>query len=216
MKKLTIASIIAAALLAGGIYTLYPDPVAPDVYAPTSGISFDYSEKLRTLATPRFPAGVAFPVGKFEKMDNLVIYGAVFNREAPEEVFPKDMKGTIFLCAHLDNVLIPKGTDTEPNYIFNDIDGQPCGSHDYYKVQKDKEDWKIKLETGEPIEPLNKDVFKEYGLSLDPKDLPKIDLDAPITDIAAREPKRLDYIKNKQAKKEAIYIVPPERSLDAK
>ena len=120
MKKLTIASIIAAALLTGAIYTLYPDPVAPDVYAPTSGISYEYSKQLRSLATPRFPAGVAFTVGKFTKMDNLVIYGAVFDRETPEEVFPKDMKGTIFLCTHLDNVLIPKGTDAEPNYVFNE------------------------------------------------------------------------------------------------
>lgn len=213
MKKLTISSIIAAALLAGAIYTLYPDPVAPDVYAPTSGISFKYSQQLRALATPRFKLGEHYAVGTFKNMDNLVIYGANFDRESPEEVFPKDMKGTVFLCAHLDNVFIPKGTDKEPNYIFNEIDGQECGSHKYYKVQTDKEDWVIDPQTNTPLEPINKDAYKHFGISTDPKDLPKMELDAPITDIAVREPKRLQYIEDKQAKDEPIYAVPSERSL---
>lgn len=77
-------------------------------------------------------------------MDNLVIENSCFSNEIPNvHIFPESMVGVTFVDCNLDNVFIPPG-----NTIVN-------GSHRFFKVQDDGQDWIVDPDTLEPISLLN-------------------------------------------------------------
>lgn len=224
-KKLAAAlAIIATAITAGVIFRLPQDQQpAPPEQAPSYVIGSAELEKLQALSGNEFSGG-DFTVGdlKDRNLNGLVVYNATFSRqELDSDIFPSDMKGVIFLCSRLDNVIIPKGTEEEPNRVFNTVgEGAnatfwtPCGSRKMcLKPENDNEDWICDPATKNPLEPLNKKMYEELGLSQDPKDLPKVKFEKPITQM---EPEQLKYIKEKQTKNEAILDVPSEASLETK
>lgn len=94
------------------------------------------------------------------KMDNLVIYASCFSQETPGiAIFPKGMTGTSFYHCNLDNASIPLG-----NQAIN------C-SQRQFKVQADLRDWEID-EKAQPIKVINEEIYKDQGISVDPKDIP--------------------------------------------
>ncbi len=94
-------------------------------------------------------------------MNGLTIENSCFSNEAPHAlVFPDDLTGVTFVDCNLDNVFVPEG---------NTIVG---GSHRYFQVKNDGEDWVVDPDTLEPIEPLNLRAYEMLQLSVDPRDLP--------------------------------------------
>lgn len=121
-------------------------------------------------------------------MDGLTIENSCFSNETPNtHVFPDSMRGVTLVDCNLDNLFLP-----------NDTQMVRC-SHRFFQVQNDGEDWIVDPDTLEPIEPLNGDGFERLGLSTNPKDLPKEQLDKSILEltkeaIAADKQARIDEI----------------------
>lgn len=76
-------------------------------------------------------------------MFGIEIIGSCFSQESPNRhIFPDEMSGVNFIDCNLDNCFIPEG-----NTIIR-------GSHRFFKVQEDGQDWLVDPITLEPIEPL--------------------------------------------------------------
>lgn len=108
-----------------------------------------------------------------EDFNNTIIQGSCFYQEWREgdetimkDIFPKDMKGVLFIACNLDNVYI----DETKNTILKDTTAQ-C-SHKKIKVQNDLCDWVLN-DDDTPKEPAEKEKFIKLGISIDPKDIPK-------------------------------------------
>ena len=93
-------------------------------------------------------------------MVGLVIDGSCFGQETYRAVFPLTMIGTTFRWCNLDNCVIPPGNEVEY-----------C-SRRRFCVQNDLEDWLCDRD-GRPVEPLNRKLFEQLGLSCDPATLPR-------------------------------------------
>lgn len=94
-------------------------------------------------------------------MSGLTIENSCFSNEQPNAmVFPDDMTGVTFVDCNLDNIFVPPGNS------------EVRGSHRYFQVQNDGEDWIVDKDTLEPIEPMNPRIFEMHGLSVNPKDIP--------------------------------------------
>lgn len=114
-------------------------------------------------------------------LNGKVIYASSFYSEEPgTKIFKDDLVATFVKC-NLQNIVIPVGVTL--------IDCQT----DWFKSQNDLEDWKIDKDTKEPVEPLQKEKYVELGISTDPKDIPKVKEDQPIT-----EKKRIEKAKQDQ------------------
>ncbi|MBU2249108.1 MAG: hypothetical protein KKD77_20340 [Gammaproteobacteria bacterium] len=98
-------------------------------------------------------------VGPIE-FNDMEIIGACFYQDTPySDVFPKDIRGVIFRNCNLDNCNIPAGATVisgTNKQILDQTDGE------YWIVDRDLN----------PIEPRDKDKYIEYGLSINPIDLP--------------------------------------------
>ena len=100
--------------------------------------------------------------------NNSEVVNSCFSQETPDtEVFPAGITGVVFQRCNLDNVVVPPTCTVEG------------GCHRRWKVQNDLEDWFIDVD-GNPIEPMNKGHFQKLGLSIDPKDIPKVKLEKNI------------------------------------
>lgn len=190
MNKLI--QIIGSAVVIGGITIgiLYnvPDDT-PINHAPTQGGDASTVFKLIEQADEKLSNKTATNgTWKDKDLNGKIIYNSVFSREIHEgttsfyDIFPSDMQGAIFICSHLDNIIIPQG-----NTVINEIDGTGCGSRKFYKVQNDGEDWIIDIDTKKPVEPILKEKFIEYGISVKPADIPKKKLAEPITTTKLKE-----------------------------
>lgn len=106
-------------------------------------------------------------------MDGLVIEGLCLSQAFPNShVLPESLTGVTFSYCNLDNVFMPPGNTVEN-----------CSTR-CWQAQNDGEDWLLDPDTLEPIAPLNGDGFERFGLSQNPKDLPKEPLDKSILQIA--------------------------------
>lgn len=115
------------------------------------------------------------------------ICGSSFTQELPDsEIFKKDTEKLRLVYCHVENVVIPEGTEL----INPDCGGVPCWTESF-KVQNDLEDWKID-ERGGPLEPVRKDEFQKLGISTDPADIPEEKLEEPITQKRKVEDGRVD------------------------
>lgn len=111
-----------------------------------------------------------------KEFNNTLIVGSGFGvHEKPYSiVFPKDMTGVRFRLCVLTNAVIPEGNIVEDSCVTGNI--LPMNDGEYWLVDKDLK----------PIEPLKKERFIKYGLSTDPKDIPKVKTKEPITVTAAK------------------------------
>lgn len=93
-------------------------------------------------------------------LSSRTICDSSFAQEIPNSViFPDSYKYINFVHCDMKNV------DVGLDNILIECDNRK------YQVQNDLEDWVID-EFGTPIEPLNKDLFIDLGLSIDPIDIP--------------------------------------------
>ena len=108
---------------------------------------------------------------------NSEIIGSCFYQEAPYrvdssrlgasrptdpqvDVFPSAMTGVTFVRCNLMNVKIPAG---------NTVDR--CQTQ-RLRIMNDADDWVLDDTTFEPVEPLNKKLSEQLGISVDPSDIP--------------------------------------------
>jgi len=107
----------------------------------------------------------SFKKEKAEDFNNSIIIGSTFYQEWVEgdikkDIFPEGMTGVIFKKCNLDNVEVPVGNTVDKSSVNKKI-----------KVQNDLEDWILDKDDN-PVEPIRKEKFVEYNLSIDPADIP--------------------------------------------
>ncbi len=104
------------------------------------------------------------------EFNNTTIANSSFYREGEPDavVFPPAMTGVTFEGCNLDNCFIPNGNTIKD------------GCHRNIMVQNDLEDW-IVDDLGNPTEPVNKKLFINRGLSIDPQDIPAQIVKQPVT-----------------------------------
>jgi hypothetical protein len=103
------------------------------------------------------------------------VIGTCFSQYVPKTVvFPVGITGVTFTRCNLDNVVVPAGCT---------ING---GCHRWIKMQKDLEDWVLD-DSLNPVEPLNKALFTNLGLSTSATALPVSDLSMSVTDAKRKE-----------------------------
>lgn len=114
--------------------------------------------------------GLSFKSVKAEEFNNTLIKSSCFyqewrkgDEEVVKDIFPDGMTGVVFKNCNLDNVYVPLG-----NTMIE------C-TNKKVKVQNDWDDW-ILDESLNPVEPINKEVRQEYGVSIDPNDIPSKEL----------------------------------------
>ena len=113
--------------------------------------------------------GMDFSKVDVKEFNNTEIIGSCFSQEEPfTSIFPDKMTGVKFARCNVDNVNIPVGNTLEK-----------C-TNKMIKRQNDLEHWVVDKEL-KPIEPLNKEMYQELKISIDPKDIPVIKRDEPIT-----------------------------------
>lgn len=102
-----------------------------------------------------------------EEFNDTIIVGSCFyqewvegDKDVAKDIFPDGMKGVIFRQCNLDNVYVPPG---------NKIEG---GTNKLIKIQNDRDDW-ILDDNLKPIKPMNKEERLKFGISIDPKKIPK-------------------------------------------
>jgi hypothetical protein len=101
------------------------------------------------------------------------IIGSCFEQENPNtDVFPADATGNLLRC-NLNNCAIPPGMTVMSAHGIDSI-------NIHHKEMNDGERWIVDSGTLQPIEPLQKQDFINYGLSIDPADIPVSKLDEPI------------------------------------
>jgi len=106
---------------------------------------------------------------------NITIFGSCFSQEIPDsKIFPDNMTGVTFINCNLDNVFIPAGNETIG-----------C-SQRKFQVQNDMTDWILDTDL-KPKEPISKEEFIKYGISIDPKDIPKIKMTENIIENKIKE-----------------------------
>ncbi len=105
-----------------------------------------------------------------EEFNNSEIIGSCFSQEHKvRNIFPADMTGVHFRRCNLDNCFIPPGNVLKK-------DGWEKCSNRRFRVQNDGHDW-IVDESGNPVEPCDKDVLMKFPEKLveriiDPVKLP--------------------------------------------
>ena len=116
---------------------------------------------------------VGIPASDF---NNSEIIGSCFYQQAGPDtkVFPNEMTGVAFQKCNLDNAAIPAGNIVESSCL-----------HRRLMAQNDLETWVVDG-SNVPVEPVNPKTFTEFGLSIDPADIPIVKLDEPITFTALR------------------------------
>lgn len=102
-----------------------------------------------------------------EEFNNSEVVGSCFYQQANSDtvIFPDYMIGVTFSRCNLDNVHIPSG-----NTVIMAGPDKCC--HRKIKVQNDLMDW-ILDDSLKPVEPAEKKLCVELGISTDPKDIPK-------------------------------------------
>lgn len=116
-------------------------------------------------------------------MNGAEIVGSCFYQEAafgttgdPSiEIFPSTMTGVTFRRCNLDNVIVPPG-----NTIIMEVP-DTC-SHRRIRCQNDLEDWVLDS-LGNPVEPVAIKLYRQLGLSTDPRDIPDEPLKRRITEV---------------------------------
>ena len=110
-----------------------------------------------------------------ENLNGLIIYASCFSQEVPDtHIFPEDMTGVTFLRCNLDNTYIPPGNTVT------------LCSQRKFKAQNDLCDWLLNLDST-PKEPLEKEEFQKWGISINPADIPVSPLSENIIHIRMRE-----------------------------
>jgi len=108
-------------------------------------------------------------------LSGITIFGSCFLQEIPDsKIFPDNMTGVTFINCNLDNVFIPAGNETIG-----------C-SQRKFKVQNDMIDWILDTDL-KPKEPISKEEFIKYGISIDPKDIPKTKMTESIIENKIKE-----------------------------
>lgn len=96
--------------------------------------------------------------------NNKIIYGSCFSNENPDsEIFSSKTSTATFIKCNLSNVVIPDG-----NTVIDCIETS-------FERQNDLRDWEID-EKGEPIAVLNEKYWESVGVSIDPKDIPDVEI----------------------------------------
>ena len=109
------------------------------------------------------------------------IVGSSFYQNEPyTDVFPSNITGVTFINCNLDNVEIPSGATVNN------------GTNKHIRTMNDGEYW-IVGKDGKPVEPRDKERYVEFGLSIDPKNIPATPLAEPIT--FTNDPKRIEAAK---------------------
>jgi hypothetical protein len=111
--------------------------------------------------------GLSFVAIDPREFNDTEIVGTCFYQEWHEDdgerivkdIFPVGMTGVTFRDCNLDNVLVPTGCRVEG------------GTNKVIRVQNDLEDWVCDV-AGKPVEPIAKVLFVQFGLSIDPADIP--------------------------------------------
>ena len=122
------------------------------------------------------------------------IVGACFAQDEPfTDVFPPDLKGTIFTRGNYGNCNIPSGNTMN---AFNE----------HYKEQNDCNYWVVDKDL-KPITPLHPDRYDEHNISKDPKDIPAEKLQEPrdVT-IPKERQEKIDDLSNDKERLEQILI----------
>ena len=91
--------------------------------------------------------------------EGAVIFGSCFSHETLDTVVFPDVQDLTLINCNLDNVYL------NPLWIIIGCSARR------YKVQNDREDWIVDKDD-KPKEPIRKEKYIEFGLSIDPKDLP--------------------------------------------
>jgi len=124
-----------------------------------------------------FPChNVSFKDRNVEEFNNTIIIGSCFYQEwvkgdedVEKDIFPDGMTGVTFEKCNLDNIWIDENKNT---VVKTGTDR--CFTKKI-KVQNDNHAWIVEKRQGEwkPVEPVNKEMRLQVGISIDPKDIPK-------------------------------------------
>lgn len=129
-----------------------------------NGIEYNISEKYSNKDM------TGWNLSNRKDMNGIVISNSCLSNEILDaSVLPSDLSGTTFIDCNLDNVIVPVG-----NLVLG-------GSQRKFKCQNDGEDWIVDAIQKKAIEPVNKKLFLNLGISIDPKDIPAIKQDQAIT-----------------------------------
>lgn len=104
-----------------------------------------------------------------KEFNNSEIVGSCFYQDKPySDIFPPELEKVIFINCNLDNCNIPTGSIVEG------------GTNKHYIVANDQEYWLVN-DRLELIAPRDEYLFDKCGLSKDPRDIPEIKNETPIT-----------------------------------
>jgi len=116
--------------------------------------------------------GLSFKDRPAEEFNNTEIIGSCFFQswkeddvEVVKDIFPDGMIGVVFKKCNLDNIHVSTG-----NTVITE--GKERCTHLKVRMMNDLADWILDDEL-KPVEPLNKECYQEFSLSMDPKDIPK-------------------------------------------
>jgi len=179
--KQTIATFLGLTVIGTFVYFgMDNTPISEVEIAKIDNISYEEIEQSENYS--REFSNKEIRVGKVNIPNDVIVSRADFRRELPggqdyepEHIFREDMAGVTFICSYLDNVFVPSG-----NTIVTEVNGAGCGSYKMYHRENDLENW-IVDEDGNPIEPLEKEMFIRKEISIDPDDIPSERLLEPIT-----------------------------------
>ena len=125
------------------------------------------------------------------------IIGACFYQNEPyTRVFPDGIKNLTLTRCNVDNVEIPSGVT---------VNG---GTNHHIKSQNDGEYW-IMDRDGKAVEPRDKAQYVEFGLSVDPREIPVAPLAEPITytnDPVRIEAAKIEALKNDEVRLKQVLI----------
>lgn len=134
----------------------------------------------------------SFKTVNASEFSNSEIIGACFYQEIPySNIFPSGITNCIFTKCNLDNCEIPEGCTINR------------GTNKHIKLQKDGEYWIVDKSLN-PIEPRDKQKFIDFGLSIDPKNLPTVNLIEPILFI--NDPKIIEQKKIQDLSRDSVRL----------
>jgi hypothetical protein len=108
------------------------------------------------------------------EFNNMEIISTDFSQEMPIDyqgnphgvrIFPANVQGVTIHGCNLNNVILPVGVTIVDAYGITTSTLKA-------RAQNDGEDWIVDSQTGNPIEPVNKQRYLDLGLSIDPADIP--------------------------------------------
>lgn len=109
----------------------------------------------------------SFKEAKASEFNNSTIVGTCFyqnwkegDKDIVKDIFPDDLVNVEFEKCNLDNVKIKLGMTADDTNTKKKI-----------QVQNDLEDWILDKDL-KPVEPIEKNMFLELQISVDPKDIP--------------------------------------------